>query len=90
MTLREKYESKSPFAEGIYFGPSFKTLIFFFGVGQRGTKLLKVTFAFFFFFFPCNYTKQQTRDSGQSVVKYLCGASLHNIRLSVFECPVIL
>lgn len=67
-----------------------KHSFFFFGVGQRGTKLLKVTFAFFFFFFPCNYTKQQTRDSGQSVVKYLCGASLHNIRLSIFECPVIL
>lgn len=29
-----------------------KHSFFFFGVGQRGTKLLKVTFAFFFFFFP--------------------------------------
>lgn len=27
-----------------------KHSFFFFGVGQRGTKLLKVTFAFFFFF----------------------------------------
>lgn len=44
--LGEKYESKSPFPEEIYFGPSLKHLIFL-ELGTGMFKCLKFPFLFF-------------------------------------------
>lgn len=38
-----------------------------FGAGLGESKLCEVSFAFFFFF-PCNYTKQQTGSSQQRLL----------------------
>lgn len=82
--LGQKYESKSPLPRGRYFDSYLKS--YFFWVGHGVLNSLK----FPFLYFPLIITWSSRLEVFNTVLSDTFVKELTNLKLSVFECPVIL